>query len=273
MVHLAIAGDYRKAHQGSPTAKIRPRALVKYKTANCSGTALSRLARTASTTAETHAFGGTIWPVRLRCCTRALESAGTCSVTCRMAHEYRVLPGSEMPRSLGPADSPTRRLVCVHRLAFRASRGFGPENSGLPVGLSRVATLAENRLSFLKRPDYTHFQEVAAGLRKWCPTAFPVIIRTGKVSGNADGLTKRNRNRFVIHLDRYLNEKSAVEVLIHEWAHCMAWSLMHDKASDEFNAGRLAWAEFERATHDASFGVAYAQAWAVYSSEILSLSR
>lgn len=110
-------------------------------------------------------------------------------------------------------------------------------------------------------------------MRRLCPTAFPVIIRTGKVPAHVDGFTKRNQNRFVIHLDRYLSEKSAVEVLIHEWSHCMAWSLLHDKAIDAFHSGRLTWAEFERATHDASFGVAYAQAWAAYTAELISLSQ
>ena len=128
-------------------------------------------------------------------------------------------------------------------------------------------------MTFLKRPDFQHFQEVVAGLRKLCPTAFPVVVRTALVPEGLDGLAKRRRNRFVIHLDKHLNEHAAVNTLIHEWAHCMSWNLKLDKAADEFAAGRLTPQEFERASHDASFGVAYSEAWSAYSAVILPASN
>ena len=167
------------------------------------------------------------------------------------------------------AGKPMERLVCMHR------------RSPGPVGFQSVCTERAHEpgqwspgagLSFLKRPDFRHFQDVVAGLREFCPTAFPVIVRTSHVPENVEGLTKRRHNRFVIHLDRNLSEQSAVSVLLHEWAHCMSWSLKHDRAADEFNSGRLPWVDFERASHDAGFGVAYSQAWATYSTEILPVS-
>jgi len=164
---------------------------------------------------------------------------------------------------------PMERIVCMHR---RSPGPVGLQAAGANLADAPGQWSPGAGLSFLKRPDFRHFQEVVAGLRELCPTAFSVIVRTSEVPEHVDGLTKRRQNRFVICLDRNLSEQAAVGVLIHEWAHCMSWSLKHDRAADEFNSGLLTWADFERATHDASFGVAYSQAWAAYSAEMLPAS-
>lgn len=157
-------------------------------------------------------------------------------------------------------------VVCRHRRM--PSVACAQRSAAWPA---RDLTLANSstRKTFLNRPDFRHFQETLAALREFCPTAFPVIVRTSIVPVTVDGMTKRRRNRFVIHLDRNLDEVTATGVLIHEWAHAMSGSLKHDRAADEFNSGKLTWTEFERACHDAGFGASFAEAWATYTTRVL----
>ena len=169
-----------------------------------------------------------------------------------------------MPVTPGSRSRSREVVVCWHRRLPGVCRSSRPLTGTLLPKLGR-----DKPLTFLKRPDFGHFQQVVTGLRKLCPTGFPVVVRTCKVPSDIDGLTKRNSKRFVIHLARHLCQDAAVEVLIHEWAHCMAWNLLLDKAADDYAEGRLSRQDFERVSHNASFGVAYSEAWAAYSAEIL----
>jgi hypothetical protein len=163
--------------------------------------------------------------------------------------------------------SRTGRIVCMHR-ASRAGWGVaGDPPAGSQQWFSRDSGLPSP--TFLQRPDFGYFQHVVAGLREFCPAAYPVVVRTSSVPANVEGFAKRNENRFVIHLDRNLTEVAAVNVLIHEWAHCVAWNLLVDRAIDEYSAGKLTWPEFERACHDAAFGVAFAAVWRAYTTNII----
>lgn len=163
--------------------------------------------------------------------------------------------------------SRTSRIVCMHRQVSRAAWAGVGSSPDIP-GQITLPDFGSSSPSFLQRPDFGMFQHVVAGLREFCPTAYPVIVRTSSTPANVEGLTKRNENRFVIHLDRNLTEDSAINVLIHEWAHCVSWNLLLDKASDEYIAGNLTWADYERACHDATFGVAFAAVWAAFTTRI-----
>lgn len=52
---------------------------------------------------------------------------------------------------------------------------------------------------------------------------FPVEIRRLKISNNLDGDCQFKNNKFVIRINRNLLEHEAVETVIHEFAHVIAW--------------------------------------------------
>ena len=153
-------------------------------------------------------------------------------------------------------------VVCRHRK-------LGPAVASHALGSPRWGVVGSKPQSFLKRPEFMRFRHVVADLRRLCPPAFPVVVRTSVVPPDLDGLAKRRRNRFVIHLDHNLRQDAAISVLLHEWAHCRSWSLMLDKAADDAAAGRMSPEEFELVSHDGSFGVAFAEIWSTFTTAIL----
>ena len=58
-----------------------------------------------------------------------------------------------------------------------------------------------------------------------------------------------------IRIDKSLSESTAIDTLLHEWAHARAWNHLHDSLDDE---------EFEERSHDASWGVAYSEVYKIY---------
>jgi hypothetical protein len=157
---------------------------------------------------------------------------------------------------------PGEHVVCRHRKLWAAAGSHG-------LGSPKWGVVGSRPRSFLKRHEFRRFQHILADLRRLCPPAFPVVLRTSVVPPDLDGLAKRRRNRFVIHLDHNLHQEAAISVLLHEWAHCRSWSLMLDKAADEMAAGRMSPEEFEIVSHDGSFGVAFAEIWGTFTTAIL----
>lgn len=108
---------------------------------------------------------------------------------------------------------------------------------------------------------FTHYRTLIGILRKECPPAFPVSVRRVKLTQHEGRCWKTGR-KFYIEIDRRLDENSAMDVLIHEWAHACAWNHRLDNArSDE---------EFNRLSHDAAWGVAYAEVYSVYEKHIMT---
>jgi len=153
-------------------------------------------------------------------------------------------------------------IVCRHRKLWSAAGHCGH-------GRLRGDEPDSSPTSFLRRPDFQRFRDVVADLRRLCPPAFPVVVRTSELPPDLDGLAKRRWNRFVIHLDKNLGQDAALSVLLHEWAHCRSWSLMLDKAADDTAAGRMSPEEFELVSHNGSFGVAYSELWGTFTTRIL----
>jgi hypothetical protein len=84
-----------------------------------------------------------------------------------------------------------------------------------------------------------------------------------------DAYCIRRDSRFVIMLGQHLDPKSAVEAVIHEWAHARAWSHMHDRAAADMQAGRIDAAEFEVLVHDGTWGIEFAFCWRVFTGKVL----
>lgn len=101
---------------------------------------------------------------------------------------------------------------------------------------------------------YSDYKRLVSILKKRCPAAFPVSVRRVKISG-LDGDCALGHKRFYIRINKDISESSAIETLLHEWAHARAWNHLHDSMSAH---------EFEEKTHDASWGVAYSEVYRVY---------
>ena len=123
--------------------------------------------------------------------------------------------------------------------------------------------------SFLTRKGFTEFRRVVAGLRKLCPTGKPVIVRTAWLPPTTLGECIRRPARFVIRLNNRLDEQGAIETVLHEWAHALAWNYSLDSLAKQPDTDRE---EFDRASHDEAWGVAYSRVWRTYSVDILARS-
>lgn len=98
-------------------------------------------------------------------------------------------------------------------------------------------------------------------LKKKCPPAYPITVRRAKITEKLDGDCSLHKKRFYIRINKDLREALAIETLLHEWAHAIAWNHLHDS---------MDWTEFEEKVHDASWGVAYSQVYRVYEQYFLS---
>lgn len=102
--------------------------------------------------------------------------------------------------------------------------------------------------------DYRAYRQLVCILKKKCPAAFPVSVRRVRLV-DLDGDCSLGKKRFFIRINREISESSAIDTLLHEWAHAIAWNHLHDS---------LDWQEFEKRSHDASWGVAYSEVYRVY---------
>lgn len=115
--------------------------------------------------------------------------------------------------------------------------------------------------SFLKRPGWDAFKEVVAILRERCPAAKPVVIRTSSLPAATLGECIRRRERFVVRLNKNLDEPLAVETLCHEWAHALAWNFSIDRLARDPDVDREL---LEAAAHDEAWGCSYSRVWRAY---------
>jgi hypothetical protein len=102
---------------------------------------------------------------------------------------------------------------------------------------------------------FKYYQSLLRTLKKECPAAFPVTVRRVKLS-KLEGRCWKHGRRFLIQIDKGLDESRAMDVLLHEWAHARAWNHRLDTAvTDE---------DFNKLAHDAAWGVAYAEIYVAY---------
>lgn len=147
-------------------------------------------------------------------------------------------------------------VLCCHRASL----------SGM--GISRpVIQQPSSRTSFLRRTGWREFKVVLTRLRLQCPTALPVVVRTSWMSDTILGQCVRRRHRFVVSLNDGMDQPQAIETLLHEWAHALAWSYSLDKLARDPDIAREA---FEAASHDETWGCAYSRVWRAYSVGVVA---
>jgi hypothetical protein len=119
--------------------------------------------------------------------------------------------------------------------------------------------------SFLKRQAWGAFRRVLSGLREQCPAAKPVVVRTSWLPGDILGECIRRRHRFVVRLNNKMAQEQAIETLLHEWAHALAWNYSLDRLAREPGVSPEV---FDRASHDETWGCAYSRVWRVYVGRV-----
>lgn len=145
-----------------------------------------------------------------------------------------------------------------HR-AVLCCRMTAPHRFADPVGGAR---LIYSGTSFLRRKDWHSFAATLDCLRGKCVTAQPVIVRTSWLPPDTLGECVRRKRRFVVRLNRTMNECQAVETLLHEWAHALAWNYSLDRMARDPDVDREL---FEAASHDEAWGCAYSRVWRAFA--------
>ena len=78
------------------------------------------------------------------------------------------------------------------------------------------------------------YKEVVTIAKKFAEVKYPIIIRRRKIA--EDGYCTLTENKFIIQINRNLPYYVAMEVVLHETAHAMAWN--KDKDDHGPNWGR-----------------------------------
>lgn len=110
---------------------------------------------------------------------------------------------------------------------------------------------------------YKKYNKLLYMLKKHAPAAYPVSVRRKMLPKQLEGMCWKESKKFCIHICTKLDEARAMDVLLHEWAHAIAWNNLLDSVkTDE---------EFHRLSHGPEWGVAYSKVYAVYENLFLPM--
>jgi hypothetical protein len=102
---------------------------------------------------------------------------------------------------------------------------------------------------------FKYYNQLLRVLKDKCAAAYPVSVRRVALK-NLEGRCWKTGKKFHIQIEKKLDESRAMDVLLHEWAHARAWNHRLDTApTDEM---------FNKLSHDAAWGVAYAEIYVLY---------
>lgn len=108
---------------------------------------------------------------------------------------------------------------------------------------------------------FSRYRALVRTLKTHCAPAFPIFVKRVKLPAHLEGRCWKDGKKFIIQLDHRLDESRAIDVLIHEWAHALAWNHRLDACSTDEAFNKLA--------HDAAWGVAYAEVYCVYEQKFI----
>jgi hypothetical protein len=104
-------------------------------------------------------------------------------------------------------------------------------------------------------PEFTH---TLAYLKKLCPPPLPIRLSFAYMDETTLGQCQRKKRHFLIRLNKAMNKFQAVDVLVHEWAHVLAWNYALDRLAANPATSPV---EFDTASHDETWGCAYARTY------------
>ncbi len=146
--------------------------------------------------------------------------------------------------------------------------GFTICRMAAPRGFSRRPEGLTPAKSFSQDGQHPDFQQVLASLRVLVPTPLPVIVRTSRLPADRYGECINMGGHFLVRIARDCSEPEAIDTLLHEWGHALAWNYAMDRLGKFPPESR---AEFERLSHGPDWGVAFSTVYSAYASEILPL--
>ena len=142
-------------------------------------------------------------------------------------------------------------MLCRKALSVRTANKQSPQ----PTRRDRVRALS-----------WKVFQRCIELLREIVPPAFPVDVQVTRVSRRCEGDCGREGQRFRIRISNRLTESAAIDVLLHEWAHALAWNYRLDKLSR--SQSRSSEQEFDLLAHGSEWGCAYSRVYQAFINEI-----
>lgn len=108
---------------------------------------------------------------------------------------------------------------------------------------------------------FKNYHALVRMLKQHVPPAFPVSVRRKQLARHLEGRCWKHGKKFIIEIDKSLEQVRAMDVLIHEWAHARAWNHMLDEAATDEVFNKLA--------HDAAWGVAYSEVYSIYERNFM----
>lgn len=101
----------------------------------------------------------------------------------------------------------------------------------------------------MRRTKFKSYRGFLLELREVCPTLVPVVTSRRKLSDCIAYTTLIRRgglpHHFIICIDSRLSWEATWQVLVHEWAHALAWNEASATVTD----------------HGPEFGIAYSRIW------------
>ena len=75
---------------------------------------------------------------------------------------------------------------------------------------------------------YKNFLDLLRYLKSNLPLPCPIQVRRIVLRKDMDGYCQLKNNKFIIRINKTLNENQAIDTLLHEVAHCLSWSEVHE---------------------------------------------
>jgi len=116
-----------------------------------------------------------------------------------------------------------------------------------------------------RKPRVTFLHRVVELLQQLLPAQVPVVVRLGSPPPHCLGYCRRLKSQFRICISSRVSEESAIDVLIHEWAHTLAYP----RKADFLTSSRMPRSQRQRPFHGADWGKAYAKVYCVVALDII----
>ena len=101
-------------------------------------------------------------------------------------------------------------------------------------------------------PNRRGFFATVRAVKRRFPLPFPLSVRFVPLRdhfGWADLVGDDDNKRFVIRLDSSMNNEMSLQILSHEYAHCLRWDFRHEYGDANWHG------------HDAAWGVHHAEVY------------
>ena len=72
------------------------------------------------------------------------------------------------------------------------------------------------------------YRSVLKLLKKNCPAKYPISVRRVKLGELLYGDCDCVKRKFYIRINKNLDQSMAIDTLLHEWAHALAWNRKKD---------------------------------------------